>query len=127
MFCSTEMENGSIKWGVVHSAVTGFSGARRTSSCFTCAEARAISTARAAVASTPERDRSSDAAKPHAPSASTRTLRPSGFGIGGAADFAIFCGERAAAVVHDAGIGVACASRRGDIQSGVGELFHAEI
>src|SRR5258708_2797927 len=48
MFRSTEIEKGSIAWGVVHSAVTDFSGARRTSCCFTRAEARATSTEREA-------------------------------------------------------------------------------
>src|SRR5580704_8439859 len=38
-FCSTEMLNGSIRKGEVHSALTAFSGARRTLSRFTCADA----------------------------------------------------------------------------------------
>src|SRR6267154_6634730 len=74
MLSPTDIVNGSMAYGVVHSAVTGFSGARRTSCCFTCADARAISTARAAIASTPDCDRFSVAANPHEPSAITRTL-----------------------------------------------------
>ncbi len=50
-----EMVKGSILIGVVHSATAAFSGAKRISLCFTRAEAFAISTARAAVASTAAR------------------------------------------------------------------------
>jgi len=57
-------------------ATAGFSGASRMFSCFTRAEARAISAARAAVASTAPRPNSADAANPHAPSAIARTLMP---------------------------------------------------
>src|SRR5262249_22706881 len=46
------------------------------SPCFTRAEALAISTAREAVCSTEFRERSSDDAKPHAPSAITLTPTP---------------------------------------------------
>src|ERR1700722_12777817 len=76
MFCSTETVNGSILYGVLHSATAGFSGASRTSSRLTRAEARAISTARAAVASTAARPSSAEAANPQAPSAMARTFMP---------------------------------------------------
>src|SRR5208282_3790610 len=62
---------------VVHSAVAAGSGAIRTSSRFTRAEAFAISIARLAAASTATRLKSADAANPHAPSAITRTPMPS--------------------------------------------------
>src|ERR1022692_2640829 len=112
MFCSTEIENGSMAYGVVHSAVTGFSGARRTSRCFTCADAWAISTARAAVDSTPARDRSSEAANPHR------------LGVGRAADFAVLGRKRAATLADYARVGVARPTHGGDVQSPVGDLLH---
>ena len=56
--------------------MTGFSGAKRISCCFTLADALAISTACAAVVSTAPRLRSSEAANPQAPSAITRMPMP---------------------------------------------------
>ena len=76
-FCATDVVNGSTSNGVVHSATAAGSGAMRTSSFFTLAEARAISTACAAAASTDARVKSADAANPHAPPAITRTPMPS--------------------------------------------------
>src|SRR5208337_304551 len=76
-FCSTDVANGSVLNGVVHSATAAGSGASRTSSFFTRADARAISTASRAAASSAARLRWADAAKPHAPSAITRTPMPS--------------------------------------------------
>ena len=75
-FRSTEIVKGSTLQGVLHSAVTGFSGTSRTSLCFTFAEARAIATACAAVRSIDSRSSSAEDAKPQAPSTITRTLRP---------------------------------------------------
>ena len=72
----TEVVNGSIWQGLVHSAVAAFSGASRMSCSLTRADARAISTALAAVASTAARLKSSEAANPQAPSAITRMPIP---------------------------------------------------
>ena len=75
-FFSMEMVNGSILQGDAHSALAGGSGTRCNSCDFTRGEALAISTARAAQACTPSRERSSVAAKPKPPSAITRMPMP---------------------------------------------------
>ena len=49
------------------------------------------------------------------------------FRVGGAADFAIFRGERAAALADHARIGIGRAAQRCGIQSPVGDIVHAEI
>src|SRR5215472_11894423 len=76
-FCSTDVVNGSTLNGEVQSAIAGFSGASRTSCCLTRADALAMATALMAVVSIASLLRPSDAAKPHAPSAITRTPMPS--------------------------------------------------
>ena len=126
IFCSTETVKGSILYGVLHSATTGFSGARRTSSRFTRAEARAISTARAAVASTAPRPSSADAANPHAPSAIARTLMPTDSASDALPTLPFLVRERAAAMRHHAHIRVARPAQRGNVQSPVGNVFHGE-
>src|SRR5580698_6350791 len=110
MFCSTETVNGSILYGVAHSATMAFSGASRTFSFFTRAEARAISTACADVASTAPRPSSADAANPHAPSAITRTLMPTD--------------SASEALRNHAHVSVACPALRGDVQRPIGNMFH---
>ena len=67
---------GSDQLSVVQSAMAGFSAARRSSCAFTFADARAMLTALAAVASTDARERSSVAANPQALSAITRMPMP---------------------------------------------------
>src|SRR5260370_36540455 len=76
-FCSIEVVNGSILYGVDHSIFTAGSGASRIGSSLTVADARAMSASLAAVRSTDSRERSSVEAKPHESSTSTRTPMPS--------------------------------------------------
>src|SRR5664280_558650 len=75
-FLSMAMLNGSILQGEAQSAWAGGSGTRYSSCDFTLDDARAISTALAAQPSTASRDRSSVAAKPNPPLATTRMPMP---------------------------------------------------
>ncbi len=74
---SSDTAKGSLSTGVCHRAVIFCSGARTTSFFFTRALARAMATAWAAAASMFSRPNWSVEANPQAPSAITRTPRPS--------------------------------------------------
>ena len=72
----TGTANGSMSTGVRYVAVTGATGARRTSASLTSAEARAMATAWAATRSASAAVRTWEAANPQAPSAMARTDSP---------------------------------------------------
>ena len=125
-FCSTDVVNGSTLCGVVHSATAAGSGASRTSSFFTRAEARATSIARAATASTPARLKSLMQRTPS-------TFRdhahpdPERLGLRGMSNSSVLGGQRAVADRDHARVGISNSAHGCGVQSQLGNGLHCRL
>ena len=113
---STLTENGSIWQGETQVASCFSSGASVTSCFLARALERAMSTASAAADSTPARVRSSVAAKPQQPSASTRIPMPTDSSLETWPGLPFLVPSFAVAAFHHADVGVGDAGAQGRIE-----------